>query len=80
MTADLRGDGVEDVWSGAFDLKIDGQWQDDPVHILAPTRLLGGYEVKYDTELFGATRVFDYTASAQDVPIERARPQVARSY
>jgi acetoacetate decarboxylase len=72
MRPDLRGDGVEDVWSGAFDLKIEGQWQDDPLHILAPTKLLGGYEVKYDTELFGAKRVFDYTASAQDVPVERA--------
>jgi hypothetical protein len=50
--------GLEDVWSGRAELDVNTTLsQIDPFYLVAPTRLMGAYQLTYDCSMRGTSRV-----------------------
>jgi acetoacetate decarboxylase len=55
-------DGTPKLWSGRASVTMGAQSQVDPWHLLAPTRVLGGYFGIFDFDLHHGRVVLDYLA------------------
>jgi len=58
----LSADGTPKLWSGRASVTMGAQSQVDPWHLLAPTRVLGGYFGIFDFDLQHGRVVLDYLA------------------
>lgn len=55
-----RPGGVADAWAGRVDVSMDSRSGTDPFYLLAPTRMLTAFRLRYDVALHSAVLPRDY--------------------
>jgi acetoacetate decarboxylase len=64
MTVHRSADGSPDLWAGRASVTMDSPSEMDPLHDLAPTRMIGGFYGTFDWTLPLGKSVKDYLADA----------------
>jgi len=65
MTVHRAPDGSPDLWAGRASVTMDSPSEIDPLHDLAPTRMLSGFYGTFDWTLPQGRQVKDYLAEAR---------------
>jgi acetoacetate decarboxylase len=65
MTVHRSADGTPDLWAGRASVTMDSPSEMDPLHDLAPTRMIGGFYGTFDWTLPQGRCVKDYVAEAE---------------
>jgi hypothetical protein len=65
MTVHRAADGSPDLWAGRASVTMDSASEMDPLHDLAPTRMIAGFYGTFDWTLPQGRSVKDYVAEAR---------------
>jgi acetoacetate decarboxylase len=65
-TVRSRQDGAPDMVAGPCSVTVDSKSEVDPLYLVAPVRMLAGFEMRYDAVIPTARRVIDYLAEGSN--------------